>query len=190
MPPPPHLTLRHAEAARDAAGCAAIYGPYVEGTATSFEEVAPDAAQFEARIEATIATHPWLVLEDAAGRVVAFAYASPHRARAAYRWACEVGIYVDPAAHRQGVGRRLYEALLELLRRQRLRVAIAGITLPNDASLGLHRSLGFERYGLQRNIGWKAGAWRDISWWQLELAAPADGDGPPPEPLGPQRLAA
>ncbi len=187
MPSPPPLTLRHADPARDAAACAAIYGPYVEATAMSFEEVAPDAAQYEARMVGMTETHPWLVLADADDRVVGFAYASPHRTRAAYRWACEVGIYLAPEAQGQGGGRRLYEALVELLRRQRLRIAIAGITLPNDASLGLHRALGFEQYGVQRAIGWKAGAWRDVSWWQLDLAAPA-GDGPPPEPLGPRRL--
>jgi L-amino acid N-acyltransferase YncA len=185
----PALTLRHADPVRDAAACAAIYGPYVEGTAMSFEEVAPDAAQFQTRIATTIEKHPWLVLADGDDRAVGFAYASPHRTRAAYRWACEVGIYLAPAAQGQGAGRRLYGALIELLRRQGLRTAIAGITLPNDASLGLHRALGFEQYGTQRGIGWKAGAWRDVSWWQLELAAPSgEGDGPPPEPLGPQRL--
>ncbi len=178
--------MRHVDPARDAAACAAIYAPYVEGTAMSFEEVAPDAARYAARMAATIERHPWLVLADGDGRPVGFAYASPHRTRAAYRWACEVGIYVDPMAQGVGGGRRLYEALIELLRRQRLRIAIAGITLPNDASVGLHRALGFEQYGLQPKIGWKAGAWRDISWWQLELAPP--GKDPPAEPMGPQRL--
>jgi L-amino acid N-acyltransferase YncA len=185
------LTLRHVDPARDAAACAAIYGPYVTDTAMSFEEFAPDAAQFEARITGTVRTHPWLVLADGDDRVAGFAYASAHRTRAAYRWACEVGIYVAPAAQGRGDGRRLYGALIELLRRQNLRIAIAGITLPNDASVALHRALGFERYGVQRGIGWKAGAWRDVSWWQLELVAPAPaGNGPPPEPLAPQRLSA
>jgi phosphinothricin acetyltransferase len=189
--PQPIGTLRHVEPARDAAACAAIYAPYVDGSAISFEEVAPGAAQLQARMEAAVRTHPWLVLE-AGGEAIAFAYASAHRTRAAYRWACEVGIYVDPAAQRAGAGRRLYGALFALLRRQGLRVVCAGITLPNDASVGLHRAMGFEQYGTQRAIGWKAGAWRDVSWWQLALVADgADGggaDGPPPEPLGPQRL--
>lgn len=183
----PIATLRHVDPARDAADCAAIYAPYVEASAVSFEEVAPDAAQFQARIVAAIQTHPWLVL-DAAGRVIAYANASPYRARAAYRWAAEVSIYVAPSAQRTGAGRRLYTALLELLRRQGLRVACAGITLPNDASVGLHRAFGFESMGVQRQIGWKAGAWRDISWWQLDLA-PGSAD-PPAAPLGPQRLPA
>ncbi len=182
------MHVRHADPARDAAACAEIYAHYVADTAISFEEVPPTAQQFAAHIAATAARHPWLVLEDA-GAVAGYAYATQHRVRAAYRWAVDVGIYVDPGRHRGGGGRLLYEALLELLRRQRLRSAIAGITLPNDASIGLHRALGFEHVGTYRAIGWKAGAWRDVAWWQLALA-PGDGagDGPPTEPLGPQRL--
>ena len=114
------------------------------------------------------------------GAVVGYAYAAQHRVRAAYRWAVDVGIYVDPARHRAGAGRMLYEALLELLRRQRLRSAVAGITLPNDASLGLHRALGFEHVGTYRAIGWKAGEWRDVSWWQLALAPDRDSDAGAP----------
>ena len=182
----PALTLRHADPERDAAACAAIYAPSVEGSAISFEEVAPGAAEFAARIETTTRTHPWLVLDDGEG-AVAFAYASPHRARAAYRWAAEVGIYVAAGHRGAGAGRRLYEALFELLRRQNLRTACAGITLPNDASIGLHRALGFEDVGVYRAIGWKNGGWHDVVWLQLALR-PGDG-GSPQELLGPQRLA-
>jgi phosphinothricin acetyltransferase len=181
----PPVTLRHADPLRDAVACAAIYAPYVDGSAISFETVAPDAAQFRERIETITRTYPWLVLEDG-GEVIAFAYGAPHRTRAAYRWAAEVGIYVAAEHQRAGAGRRLYEALFELLRRQNLRTVVAGITLPNDASVGLHRALGFEQYGVQRAIGYKAGAWRDVSWWQLQLA-PGD-DGPPAELLEPQRI--
>jgi L-amino acid N-acyltransferase YncA len=178
--------IRHADPRRDGAACAAIYAPYVVGCAVSFEEDPPGAASFADRIELTMRTHPWLVLEDA-DRVVGFAYASQHRPRAAYRWAADVGIYVDPAHQGKGAGRRLYEALLDLMRRQGLRVACAGITLPNDASVGLHEALGFERVGVYRDIGYKAGAWHDVVWMQLALGSGRD-DGPPPEPLAPQPL--
>jgi L-amino acid N-acyltransferase YncA len=178
--------LRHADPDRDGPGCAAIYAPYVTGSAASFEEVAPSPAEFSARIRATTRTHPWLVLHED-GETVAYAYASPHHPRAAYRWAADVAVYVASAHHRRGAGRRLYGALFELLRRQRLTVAVAGITLPNGASVGLHRAFGFEQVGVYRDIGWKAGAWRDVSWWQLRLG-PLDRAGPPAEPLGPQRL--
>jgi len=179
-------TLRHADPARDAAACAAIYAPYVTASAVTFEEVSPSTEEFAALITRTTRTHPWLVLEDAE-RLIGYAYASQHRPRAAYRWAADVGIYVDAEHRRRGAGRRLYTALLDLLRRQGLRIACAGITLPNDASIALHRAVGFEPVGTYRAIGWKAGAWRDVSWWQLPLA-PDDDGAPPAEPGPPPRL--
>jgi L-amino acid N-acyltransferase YncA len=175
---------RPADPARDAAACAAIYASYVDGSPVSFEEAVPTAEDLAARIARTAATHPWLVSERD-GRVVGFAYGAPHRERAAYRWATEVSVYVDPAHQRHGIGRELYEALFARLRAQRFQVACAGITLPNDASVGLHESLGFELVGVYRGIGWKAGAWRDVGWWQLRLLPPTDDDRPPPEPLPP-----
>jgi L-amino acid N-acyltransferase YncA len=181
------MPVRHADPARDGAACAAIYAPYVNDSGVSFEEVAPSSQQFVARIAQTSERYPWLVLDDH-DRMVGYAYAAQHHARAAYRWAVDVAVYVDPADQRRGGGRRLYEALLELLRQQRLRIACAGIALPNEASIGLHRALGFAHVGTYRNIGWKAGAWRDVSWWQLALAPGTHDAGPPPEPLGPQRL--
>lgn len=181
------MLVRHADPARDAAACAAIYAPYVDGSGVSFEDVAPTTEQFAGRIAETARCYPWLVLEDD-GHVAGYAYGSQHHPRAAYRWAADVAVYVDPACHGRGGGRRLYESLLELLRRQRLRSACAGIALPNEASIALHRALGFVHVGTYRDIGWKAGAWRDVAWWQLQLAPGAAGDGPPPEPLEPQRL--
>jgi phosphinothricin acetyltransferase len=177
--------VRPADPARDAPACAAIYAPYVRDSVVSFEEAVPTAEDVAARIARTAATHPWLVCERG-GQVVGFAYGAPHRERAAYRWAADVSVYVEPAHQRRGIGRELYEALFALLREQRLQIACAGITLPNAASVGLHESLGFERVGIYRGIGWKAGAWRDVGWWQLRLLPPADEDQPPPEPLAPE----
>ncbi|HET6449258.1 MAG TPA: arsinothricin resistance N-acetyltransferase ArsN1 family B [Conexibacter sp.] len=180
------MSIRAADPARDAAACAAIYAPFVLDTAVSFEEAAPTAEQFATRIARLAATHPWLVCERD-GAIAGFAYGSPHRERAAYRWAADVSVYVAPAHQGQGVGRTLYEALFERLRTQRLRIACAGITLPNPASVGLHESLGFELVGIYRGIGWKAGAWRDVGWWQLRLSPADDGRAaPPPEPLPPE----
>jgi L-amino acid N-acyltransferase YncA len=120
------------------------------------------------------------VLEED-GEVAGYAYASQHNSRAAYRWAVDVAVYVDPSRRRRGAGRRLYGALLEELRERGYRIACAGITLPNDASVGLHEALGFEPVGIYRRVGWKAGAWHDVGWWQLELT-PAGVD-PPAEPV-------
>lgn len=173
------LRIRDADPARDAAACAAIYAPHVEVSAVSFEERAPDAAEMAARIERYGRSHAWLVTERE-GQVVGYAYATAFNERPAYRWSASVSVYVDEAARGRGVGRALYEALFERLRERGFRMACAGITLPNEASVGLHESLGFERIGVNRQIGWKQGAWRDVGWFQLELA-PA-GEGPPPEP--------
>src|SRR5689334_4738530 len=171
--------IRDADPARDAAACAAIYAPYVEGSPVSFEERAPDPAEMAARIERYGASHAWLVAERE-GRVVGYAYATAFNERPAYRWSASVSVYVAEEARGVGVGRALYEALFDRLRERGFRTACAGVTLPNEASVGLHESLGFERSGLNREIGWKQGAWRDVGWYQLQLT-PA-GEGPPPEP--------
>lgn len=173
------LLIRDADPARDAPACAAIYAPHVEGSPVSFEERAPDAAEMASRIERYGQSHPWLVAERE-GQVVGYAYATAFNERPAYRWSASVSVYVAEEARGSGVGRTLYEALFARLRERGFRMACAGITLPNEASVGLHESLGFEQTGLNREIGWKQGAWRDVGWFQLELAAA--GEGPPPEP--------
>ncbi|MGN6816036.1 MAG: arsinothricin resistance N-acetyltransferase ArsN1 family B [Solirubrobacterales bacterium] len=176
------FSIRDADPAHDATACAAIYAPHVEGSAVSFEEQAPNAEQLATRIERAVATHAWLVAERE-GRVVGYAYATDYNQRPAYRWSTSVSVYVADGERGVGVGRALYEALFERLRERGFRMACAGITLPNEASVALHESLGFEQVGLNRHIGWKHGAWRDVGWWQLELT-PA-GASPPPEPLPP-----
>jgi L-amino acid N-acyltransferase YncA len=173
------LLIRDASPARDAAACAEIYAPQVETSPVSFEERAPDLAEMAARIERYSASHAWLVAERE-GRAVGYAYATAFNERPAYRWSASVSVYVAEEARGSGVGRALYEALFDRLRERGLRMACAGITLPNKASVGLHESLGFEQTGLNREIGWKQGAWRDVGWFQLELL-PA-GKGRPPEP--------
>jgi phosphinothricin acetyltransferase len=178
------LLIRHADPVRDAAGCAAIYAPYVLASATSFEEIALDEAEMADRIAGISTAHPWLVAERG-GQLLGYAYACRHRERPAYRWSTDVSVYVNEGQWRQGVGRRLYEDLFGHLRRQRFRTACAGITLPNVASVALHERLGFAPIGVYRRIGWKAGAWRDVGWWQLELSV--ERHEPPAEPLGPGR---
>jgi phosphinothricin acetyltransferase len=179
------VLIRHADPSRDAEACAAIYEPFVRRTAVSFEESPPGPGELARRIERQSLRYPWLVA-DLAGTTVGYAYGSPHRERAAYRWAVDVAVYIAEGSRRQGLGRALYGALLPLLARQGLRIACAGITLPNDASVALHEGFGFELVGIYRRIGWKAGSWRDVGWWQLELTDPSAGT--PPEPAPPVRL--
>jgi phosphinothricin acetyltransferase len=160
---------------RDAPRCAEIYAPYVLDSAISFETDAPSAEEMARRIAAAQEGHAWLVLEDA-GDVVGYAYGGPFMARAAYRWSTAVSVYLEQDRRRTGAGRALYEALFERLAARGFRTALAGITLPNEASVGLHRALGFELVGTYRRVGWKAGAWHDVAWLQRPLG---DDDGPP-----------
>ncbi len=176
--------IRHAEPERDAAVCAAIYAQSFDAGGTTFEEVPPDAEEMGRRIAEHNSTHAFLV-DERDGEVVGYAYADPHRERAAYRWSAEVSVYIEAGHRGQGVARGLYEALIELLRRQGIRRVLAGISLPNDTSVRLHESLGFEPVGVYRRIGWKLGRWHDVGWWQLDLG---EGEGEPQEPGGPQRL--
>ncbi len=162
----------------DAAACAVLYAPYVTDTAVTFETEPPTAAQMAERIAAAQRRHAWLVLEDD-GAVVGYAYGGPYKERAAYRWSCEVSVYLERGRRRTGGGRALYEALFTRLAERGFRTAVAGMTLPNPASEGLHRALGFEPVGVYRRIGWKHGAWHDVAWVQRTLAST---DDPPVEP--------
>lgn len=177
------IVIRHANPTADGRACAAIYAPSVTGSAVSFEETPPDATDFAHRIAETSRRFPWLVAE-VLGMVTGYAYASEHRERAAYRWAAEVAVYVGEWQRGRGVGKHLYTALFELLARQGLRTLCAGVTLPNAASMALHESCGFQLVGVYRRIGFKAGAWHDVAWWQLELP----GADPPREPGPPVSL--
>src|SRR3954452_21739721 len=92
----------------DAAACAAIYNPYVVETAVSFEAEPPDENEMARRSAAALESHAWLVVEDDSGRVWGYAYGGPFKERKAYRWACEVSVYLERGRTRTGAGRRLY----------------------------------------------------------------------------------
>lgn len=162
----------------DAPAIQAIYAPIVSGTAISFEEVPPGAAEIRQRICTTLQTYPYMVaLSD--GHVAGYAYASQHRARAAYRWAVDVTVYIAESERRSGVGRSLYAELLPILTRQGFTAAYAGIALPNAASVGLHERLGFQHVGTFPQVGFKLGQWHDVGYWRLELGPPSQCPGEP-----------
>lgn len=165
----------------DATAIAAIYAPYVHDTVITFELDAPDEAEMRARIERVTATHPWLVAERD-GRVLGYAYGSPYRARAAYRWVAEVGIYMAMDARGQGLGGRLYTTLLEMLEAAGYVAAIGVMTEPNVGSTVLHERLGFRNAGTQPGIGYKHGAWHDVTFWQRDLAPRTDAPAEPGRP--------
>lgn len=151
----------------DAEAIAAIYLPYVEETRISFEEVAPDAAEIARRMANPI--HPWLAIGDGQD-VLGFASTSPMRNRNAYRWSVETGVYLKPDAQGRCLGRQLLAAHLALLERQGFVTIVAGIALPNAASVALHEKLGFSLSGIERGVGYKFGQWVDVGRWQKDLA--------------------
>ena len=152
----------------DAARCAAIYEPYGRDTAISFETEPPTADEMAGRIAAAQRRHAWLVLEDE-GTVTGYAYGGPFMARSAYSWSAAVSVYLEQGRRRTGAGRALYGALFDRLAARGIRTVLAGIALPNDASTGLHRALGFEEVGTYRRVGWKHGRWHDVAWYQRDL---------------------
>ncbi len=161
------LVIRDARA-EDAEALLDIYRPFVTETTVSFELVAPTVEEFKARIAAAQTQWAWLVAE-VDGKAAGYAYASAFRTRAAYRFTTEVSAYVDSAHRGRGVARALYERLFEGLISRGYCSAYAGITLPNDASVGFHQALGFTPVGTFHRAGWKFGEWRDVSWWEKRL---------------------
>jgi L-amino acid N-acyltransferase YncA len=163
------MIIRPAEP-RDADALAAIYGWHVlHGTGT-FEETPPSPADMEAR-RAAVAAHglPYLVAVDGE-RVLGLAYAAPFRPRAAYRYAAEDSVYIDPELRGRGVGKALLERVLEACEGMGLRQVVAVIgDSANAASIGVHRSLGFEPAGVTRGLGYKGGRWLDVVWMQKAL---------------------
>ena len=166
----------------DAAQLLEIYSPVVNETIISFEELPPSLEEFRGRISAVLERMPWLVCLQG-GDIAGYAYATPFRSRAGYRWTAELTVYVASSHHRRGVGRALYTALLGCLAGQGYRTAVAIIALPNPASVALHQSLGFHRTGVLENVGFKHGRWIDDDVWQLDIQ-PGGGVPLEPVPLG------
>lgn len=171
------LSIR--EATRDDAGpLLEVYRPFVTDTAVSFETEPPSLYDFEERIRKALAAYAWLVAERE-GRPVGYAYATSHRERSAYRWSVETSVYVGACHRGHGVGRRLYSRLLDDLTARGYCNAYAGIALPNEASIALHRKAGFVSIGVFPRVGFKLGAWHDVSWWHRPLREPSLAEGPP-----------
>ena len=128
------------------------------------------------RIAVAQQRHAWVVLEQD-GRVAGYAYAAPVKDRAAYRWACEVSVYLEPGRRRGGAGRALYEALFERLAARGLPLGDVGHDTAQPGERGTAPGMGFEPIGVQRRIGWKNGDWHDVGWVQRSIG----DDGPPVE---------
>lgn len=163
----PEIEIRHATPA-DVSAMLEIYRPHVEEMATSFEYICPSEEEFTERLQGHQKTHPWIVAwqDDVC---LGYAYATPWKSRAAYRWSAEVTVYVNASVHRTGVGRKLYEHLFELLEKQGICNLIAGITMPNDGSVAFHESLGFVKCAEFADVGYKFEKWHSVGYWERRL---------------------
>ena len=169
---------------QDAAGCVAIYRPYVEATAISWEIEVPTVGEMAARITAARKTHEWLILERD-DQIIGFAYGHAFNRFLAYQWSAETGVYINVDHYRAGGGPKLYTQLLHRLTERGYWRAFAGITQPNEASNGFHRSFGFQDAGLYRRVEWKHDSWHDVAWMQLDLLGTGDHEGPPAQSFDP-----
>ena len=159
--------------ANDFAAIAAITNHYIRTTAIHFayDDVAAD--ELRSRWQTHEAVHPWLVAETG-GAVVGYAKAGSYRARTAYLWTAETGIYLAPEQCGRGLGRLLYTRLIAVMRAQGFHSIIGGIALPNDTSVRLHERLGFVPCGTVRRAGRKFDRWHDVGFWQLTLQPAAE----------------
>ncbi len=163
----------------DADGILEIYRPYIESTAITFETVVPTSEQFRARVEGVLAQYPYLVAE-AEGKLLGYAYASAYRARAGFLWTPELSVYVRQGYHGNGIGTRLFAALLDLLRMQGYQNVCSAVSWPNAGSEKLHNHFGFRFAGLQKKCGFKNGQWCDLAILERRLG---DYPEPPPDPI-------
>jgi L-amino acid N-acyltransferase YncA len=152
----------------DAAAIAAIYNQYVTTTTITFEEQAVKVDEMAQRIEDVGGRLPWYVFERD-GVVIGYAYATPWRARSAYRFSVESTVYVASGYSRQGIGSRLYKTLIDALRKRGIQVILGGIAQPNAPSVSLHEGLGFTKVAHFNKVGRKFDQWIDVGYWELQL---------------------
>ena len=162
-----YMSIRGATSG-DAEGILKIYAPYITCTCITFETEVPSIENFRTRIQNIVINYPYLVGE-ADGRIIGYAYASRHRERAAYKYSADVSVYIAPEYQGLGIGKTVYGNLFDLLREQGIYTVYAGITLPNDKSVGLHKSLGFTEAGIFHNDGYKFNKWLDVLWMEKPL---------------------
>ncbi|PHX84364.1 MAG: N-acetyltransferase [Flavobacteriales bacterium] len=162
------MTLRPYRPA-DSAQILAIYGPIIANSSATFEVEVPSLNDFSERLAQIAGRFPFWVAEDANGSILGYAYATTHRERIAYQWTVETSVYVAPTAHRQGLGRALYSALLPSLVERGFVWAYGVITLPNDASIALHAACGYESFATYSAAGQKFGEWCDVHWMRYAL---------------------
>lgn len=145
-----------------------IYKPYVLHTPITFEYETPPADEMKDRMLQIQTAYPYLVCLYE-NDVVGYAYAGRHMARAAYQWNAELSVYIDKDHQHGGLGRKMYTALMEILKLQNIRNIYGCVTLPNPGSEKLHLSMGFARCGVYPKAGYKCGKWHDVAWFEKSI---------------------
>ena len=152
----------------DAAACCELYNHYVEHSISTFEEEQVSVDALKGRIETVTEAYPWLVYEED-GVIAGYVYAGPWKIRHAYRFSAESTVYLAPDNHGKGIGTALYERLIADLEAGAVHAVMAGIALPNDASIALHEKVGFEKVAHFKAVGRKFDRWIDVGYWELVL---------------------
>ena len=153
----------------DADAIATLYNHFIAQTTVTFEEAEVSAADIRQRMEEVqAASLPWWVAERD-GQIAGYAYASKWKGRCAYRFSVEVSIYIHPLHVRHGIGTEIYSRLLPTLKHLGIHVALGGIALPNEASVGLHEKFGFVKAAHFKEVGFKFNRWIDVGYWQRTL---------------------
>lgn len=153
---------------KDVSSVVNIYNHYIANAHSTFEMTALDKKEMTLRIKKVRDTFdlPWLVLENE-GQVVGYAHATQWNTRMAYSKTVETSIYIQRDFWGRGYGKKLYHVLLNDLRVRRYHAIIGGISLPNDASVVLHESVGFKKIAHFKEVGYKFNRWIDVGYWQL-----------------------
>lgn len=145
-----------------------IYTPFIANTTVTFEIEVPTHDDFRHRVESLVSNFPYIVAEDD-GKIIAYAYAHAYRERAAYRFDCELSVYVSPLSQRRGIGKRLYDILIAALKEMNYHTAYAVVALPNENSQIFHDKYGFVLEGYSRNTGYKFDRWLDTATYSYNL---------------------
>ncbi|MDZ4795590.1 MAG: GNAT family N-acetyltransferase [Bacteroidota bacterium] len=162
----------------DAAGILAIYAPYIEHTSFTFETEVPSIEAFSEKISTCLIQWPWLVCE-VDGKIAGYAYATRYRERTAYQWCVESSVYIHDDFQKAGIGKILYRALFEILKRQGFNKVYAVINLPNEKSVAFHEKMGFDYFATYEKVGYKLGKWKNVGWWQLSINPYGDDPAAP-----------
>ncbi|CAG7638280.1 GNAT family N-acetyltransferase [Actinacidiphila bryophytorum] len=150
-----------------------IYNHYIRETPITFDinPITPDERRPWLLSHPEDGPHRLLVAQSAGdGRVLGYATSSPFRPKAAYATSVETSIYLAPGSSGRGVGTLLYTALFEALAGEDVHRAYAGVTLPNEASIRIHRRFGFQQIGVYEEVGRKFGAYHDVAWLEKRLS--------------------